>query len=390
MNFSMVITSSEQLLLAKTIGVKEVLLPWAPMSRHRGIETVQDLEVLATQATRLGLAPVLVWDALYTQRDLTQLLTQLEQFPWPLFSAVRCQDYGVLEYLLTQTTRSIHWSAQVAHQNIAALEAVEKMVGSRLGRLVLNLELPIEQIASYAKRLNTPLECLGAGPILLFYSPRPLLSRALGQSSIELTCRGESEETPHKDFGLQQNRHGTFMYHTKDFFILDRVEECQQSGVSWLMLDWNSEHLAPAMTDLTTFIEHPSNALGEALKGQYPRPTIRGYFSQNRSDRLFVHLKNQRTRERGQDLLGTIVDVDSQKGRSCMTLFLERQHLRLGQGLSFKTPDGKERSLVVRQMWDVLGNVMSEAKAGQCVVLDRVGGVCVKTQVWNAPATTLH
>jgi putative protease len=381
MKFSAVVRDAHDLQQLVSAGVSEVILSWSPLSRWPTHESLPAMIELCNSARTANLRVVLLWDILMTERQFTHLLPTLEQFPWHLFDAVRCQDYGVLQFVRKKLpSMPIHWIAEVAHQNISALQTLEKELGLQLERICLNLETPVASIENYASILQTPLELLAVGPLLLFYTPRTLLSKALSDERDNIECLGNSEETPHRDFLLRQNAHGTFMYHPKDFFILDKIEDAKNAKLQWLRLDGRGLKDTPWPEQLNTVIQLQNNLAGEGLKLHYPRPVMRGYFHQNRSDKLFIHLKNDRLQTRHENMLGNIIDVIKKQS---MTLLIDRQGvgLSIGDRLELTTPDGKNKTLTVSKMKNALGESIDRASTGECVVLEHVGGICVKTQV---------
>ena len=104
-------------------------------------------------------------------------------------------------------------------------------MGDQCERLVLSNELSKEKLLEYAHLLNTPIEVLVFGRILLFYSPRLLLS-PLEKTELEnnhsIEAFGTSEESPHSGFPLIENSHGTFMFNVKDLYLLDHLEELKE------------------------------------------------------------------------------------------------------------------------------------------------------------------
>lgn len=383
MKFCAVVANLQELHDLAQAGVSEVLLHWAPLSRWPELHTQEELLDLAKAARALQLRVVLVWDMLPSEERFQKLELILAGFPWHYFDAVRCQDYGVLLYLRDHTSGvAIQWIAEVAHQNINALQTIEAALPGRLDRLCLNLETPVATIAEYAQKLHTPLELLGAGPLLLFYTPRSLLSAAFERAPDEkMECLGSSEETPHRDFLLRQHHNGTLMYHPKDFFILDKIEDAKAAGPQWLRLDGRAfKGQSWPAKELAALIREQNNQSGENVRTHYPRAVIRGYFHHNRSDKLFVHLKNQRLQGRHESMVGSIVDVIK---KNCMTLRLDRAGvmLKVGDHLALTTPDGKHRSMCIHKMRNPLGEDIQTAQSGDCVVLEHLSGVCVKTQV---------
>src|SRR5690606_28287579 len=140
------------------------------------------------------------------------------------FDALRVQDPGALEWSLKNTNKPLQFIAETGNHNFEALKGWVEYCGDRLERIALSIELSRPVLEEFVKKLKVPCELLVFGRILLFYSPRSLLS-PLSPEKIavneELAALGESEESPHKGFPIVENRHGTFMFHIKEFCLLE-------------------------------------------------------------------------------------------------------------------------------------------------------------------------
>ena len=93
-----------------------------------------------------------------------------------------------------------------------------------------------------------------------------------------------SEETPHKGFQIIENDHGTFMLHPKKHSLMDALDEIVGLGIKNLKVD------------LRLFEENLNQLdLKKELKYQFENILfIKGYFNVNKTDKIFVKLKNHR------------------------------------------------------------------------------------------------
>src|SRR5690606_1204270 len=137
-------------------------------------------------------------------------------------------------------------------------------------------------IEEYVKHLSVPCELLGFGRILLFYTPRSLLG-ALAPEKLamngEIAALGESEESPHKGFPLVENQHGTFMFHIKEFCLLDFAQDLEKMGLSYFRVDqrWDNSFL-PEIATLTSNFDQEAFL---ELKEKYSQDLMRGFYLVN-------------------------------------------------------------------------------------------------------------
>ena len=159
----------------------------------------------------------------------------------------------------------------VSQSRYQALQGWCDLAKGKLERLILSIELSKDTIVEYATKLKVPCELLGFGRILLFYTPRPLLSALAPEKfsqNEELAVLGESEESPHKGFPIVENQHGTFMFHIKEFCLVDFANDLRDSGLSFFRLDQRWE-TPSKLSDVTKLCQNFSPEGFEQLKNSY-------------------------------------------------------------------------------------------------------------------------
>ena len=223
------IQNMKELGLAKEHGVSEVIISPKGPSRFG---TLKDSEVneLGRQAKEIGLKSVLELDALLTEQEL--LNVDLKSYELSNFDALRVQDPGLLELVLHKTKLPVQLILEGGNHNLPGLMEWRDYLGPRLDRMVLSIELPKDKLQEYKEALSVPVEFLVLGRILLFYTPRNLLSAMLPEddelrTKPQITAVGESEESPHKGFPVLENNRGTFMFHIKHQFLMEHLSELQ-------------------------------------------------------------------------------------------------------------------------------------------------------------------
>jgi putative protease len=385
MKFVTYAQSEHEISSLKEKGLEEVILSNKDLSRYSKIE---DFNKLAIFAKDLGLKVVLEWDILITEIEFDDSVKDFEKIPNELYDVIRVQDAGVLEYVLSETTKQVQFITESGNHNLIGLKKWLSYIGSRLDRLVLSIELNKTKLEDYCKELNCETELLVLGQVLLFYSPRKLLS-VLNNNEDEnrnkqivtpeyLEALGESEESPHKGFPLLENKHGTFMFHIKDLFLLDKYEELSQIGLTHLRVDIRHKNDDELLSLITNESSRSDNFNG--LKELYGKDVIRGYFQVNKSDVLFKKLKNYRIQRKGTSYLGEVVEIV--KGEYLAINIKTTNSIKTDDDLKFITPEGKELFCKVHFLKDVSYSDIESQSKGQLALMNYMGGVWPKSQVY--------
>lgn len=365
----------------KENGLDEVILGHKEFSRLGKLND-QELSELSARALELNLKRIFEWDILMTEKDFAPLSSKLSQY-LSLFDEIRLQDPGALEFVLNHTDKKIQWVTENGNHNLFGLQQWESYIGERLTRLVLSIEIPKTSLTEYIKELKTPVEILGLGRILLFYTPRSLLSPLVKNSDDPVTksmlqnetfeALGESEESPHKGFPLVENRHGTFMFHIKEFCLLDYVGELSALGLGYFRVDLRSTSL----TDYLSMIKNP-----EEFKDKYPHDLMKGFYLVNKTDVLFPKLKNSRLVRKDEGYVGEILDVA--KGEYAVIQLKGKVKLKVGDTLKFIHPEGKEYLVPVVWMKSTDLGEIEVASENQLILMNTMNGLWVRGQAYLA------
>lgn len=283
----------ERVLLAGS--VQEVLIGPELLCRESWLSNEVAFS-LAKCAVAAGLKPVLVWDVLMPEETLTKVTSELTYWDFSIFSAIRVQDIGALQWLReTKPAMPLQLIVETGNANLPGLKRWESVLGESLQRLILSYQLPEEKIIAFLNELSVPCEVLGAGPILLFYSPRPLLTPKIeitSGASDWLYAVSSSVESHQREFPTLENTHGTFMYLNKDLFILDKLAALAEAGLHTVRID------------LRQVSERPDSAVGfdsllaavvagESKPTQWPKPAFAPFFRRNNTTKQFKKLKPQ-------------------------------------------------------------------------------------------------
>ncbi len=373
-------SSLHDLSLLKDKKIDEVILAARSFSRFGKLSHSEFIQ-MAKRSKELGLRVLFEWDILMTEDVFETKVKEISDY-LPSVDAIRVQDPGALWWVLENTKCPIQFIAENGNHNLKALEGWIDIAQGRLERLVLSIELPKATIQEYVEKLSVPCELLGLGRILLFYTPRSLLSPLNGEKlalNEELAALGESEESPHKGFPLVENQHGTFMFHIKEFCLLDYAKELSEMGLGYFRIDqrWAGwEHL-----DLITNLIMDYNEFQfESFKQQYPQELMRGFYLVNKTDVLFPKLKNARLQHREGNYLGEVLEAE--KSSHLAIMVKNPNGLNVSDKLKILHPKGEIFETKIFSLRNLSLKEVEFIPSGDVALIQFVGGVWVKSQVF--------
>lgn len=358
----------------------EIVVNSRELSRSSTLDLKESIELIK-ESKDLGFNVYFDFDILSTEDSFSKAMENFKRLPLHLLSAIRVQDLGFAYEVFQHTKCGLHLITETGNHNLKGLLTYEDYFGDRLQRLVVSQELNWEKLKTYRESLKTPIEILGFGRILIFYTPRKLVSHQDRFDWIEeqVEVRATSEESPHKDFPVIENRHGTFMYHLKELFLLDRLDLIEASNVDFLRIDIRHRKdidAAGFLKDFSSLKNFPKD-----LKSTYAPKSIRGYFQTNKSDVLFKRLKNHRTQRKDLNYIGEVIDAS--KGQYLALNLKGGQEISSGDLIEIFNPDGKTKVVTVDKLKDTKGEKVSNCSKG-LVLTDYIGGVWVKAQIYKA------
>jgi putative protease len=383
MNLIFPVDSNENLedIISKQTDMISAIIGFREISRYFK-SSLDEAEEYLSKLKQYGVKTYLQWDILMTDTTFAYACSFLSKINLNEFAGIRVQDPGTLYWLKEKFPEvAIHYIVETGNHNMVGLNRWLD-TGANIKRFVLSAELSFDLLKSFRNQLSreVELEVQALGRVLLFYTPRALLTPLGEQDKKNMSNKyiegtGTSEESPHKGFPLIENMHGTFMFNTKDIFIFDELEKVSELHTMFFRCD--SHHLR-----ISEIIDGLKNNIEEdilSLKKKYPVSLIKGFFKTNKTDVLFKKLKNSRIQGRVDNFLGEIVDVKKKKHAG---LFLrDGSTLSIGDIINFTTPEGKVKELTVNQMKNGAGHIIEKAQGGQVVFFPPIGGISVRTIV---------
>ncbi|MBD2099732.1 U32 family peptidase [Leptolyngbya sp. FACHB-261] len=355
---------------ANAPDLAEVLLEPRLLARQ-GKLSDGEVHSLASEALKQGLRPVLVCDVLMTERSMTRVCEQLTHWDLNCFGAIRVSDPGVAYWLQTHfPDLPLQFIAETGNHNLEALQGWCDILASSLERLILSIELPEEKLVEYCQALPVACELLGVGQILLFYSPRPLLSEPSisdGQEELYLETTAAFEEARDRHFPLLQTEHGTFMFLDKDQFILDKLERLQAAGLHTVRLDLR--HLSQA-GDIAVGVDQICHQIREdpvALRTNWPRPTRAPFFKANRTTALFPRMRSTLLEHRNAACLAEVLAGEGGK----YVVFHSLRPFETSLAKSILLPTGEEIAIPQNLAFrDLSGEVADNFESEQILITD--------------------
>lgn len=321
------------------------------------------------------------WDCLQTQPDFEKKIALLKEINLSAFDGIRVAEIGAFHWCLTNTDLPIHLILENGHHNLKGIQAWERIAGDRLERIVLSLELPKEVVKKYTSNLTTPVELQVLGELVLFYSPRSLVKRQLEFKKTTddvpwYQAKANSEESPHRGFTIIENTHGSFMLNPKKQSLLQVLDEVLECGVEFFRVD---QRLLPVGLSELTFCQE--NLIEKAPGEKF----IRGYFNVNKTDKIFVKLKNYRLQRRDENFVGTVVDV---KKDQFIAIKVENKkaELSLDQLIEFTTPEGKKKLMPLKSIKNIALEEIKRIESEKLILVPHTSGISVKTRVNLAKA----
>ncbi len=365
----------------------EVIVSFRGLSRFSENKK-QDLMDLIALNQNFKLNLVLEWDLLSQENHFLRCVGEIKDLPLHEFKAIRLQDPGAINFIKENYEwLKIQLILENGNHNLEGLKRWSDFLGNQLDRLVLSNELSRDHLAKYAES-KLKIEVLVFGRILLFYSPRLLLS-PLDANQIEkvqkdknLEAFGTSEESPHAGFPIIENNHGTFMFNVKDLSLIEQVQELKALSIEAVRFDLRFDGSIQHLEDfLVHTLVHEKNHLNQEIKVHHPRPLIKGFYNINKSDVLFPKLKNKRIERHDQNYLGEIVDVE--RDEQLILINKSKSHvLKMGDEIRLVTPEGKVKVLAIKELKSSSKVALQEVGPEELCTIPYASGIVAKTQVY--------
>lgn len=356
------------------LGVDEIIVSTRELSRFAK-NTYEELLSFISYKKNIKAKLILEWDILMQEGLFAKTAFFFERLPLHEFSTVRLQDPGAINLVKDKYPwLKIQLILETGNHNLVGQKRFIEFLGPQLERLILSNELSKEHLIKYCKEISVPIEVLVFGRILLFYSPRELITPVINKKNDYIEIKGTSEESPHTGFPIIENVHGTFMFNVKDLSLIEHLDELNETGVAAVRYDFRYDDFF----EKAHVILNNDLAINEKIIG--PRPFIKGFYNINKTDVLFVKLKNRKIARSDQGYIGEIVDVERDK-QLCLLL---KNNIEFNEFSKIKiiTPEGKEKIVKNYSTKNSRGDLQLEFKKEEIALISYISGVTVKSQVY--------
>ncbi len=359
-------------------GLGEVLLEHQDLARVGHLDTPSLIKA-AERAREGGLRTVLVWDILCDDAAIAHGGSLLRQINPDLLDAVRTQDPGAAQYILDHFPQlPLHLVLETGNHNLIGIQTWVDVFKPE--RVVLSNELPLKTIAQIREAIDTPVEIMALGRLLVFYTPRKLISPIEPDTDEDdLLQRVISSEEDRKKFPLVENKHGTFMYYEKELFLLPYLDEIEKAGVAYARLDLKFYNPDQVLNPLANYLQSREKADLDTLRGVLGEKLTRGFFKSNRTDKQFKKLKNPHLD--GQDrpsYLGSVMETARKKFMAVMV----EASFKAGDTLVMVNPEGERLEHQVQWIRNLSGQKVATAQAPGVYTLNPGRKISSGTQIY--------
>ncbi|MEK7484788.1 MAG: U32 family peptidase, partial [Planctomycetota bacterium] len=310
----------------------------------------------------------------------------VKQLPLEQIHAFRILDPGVALWFCEQAFPcELQLLCDSGNHNLTGLQEWAKIFAPRLTRLILSSEIPGDSLKSWIPQIPASCEILGLGPILLFYTPRKLLSPHFkhpveeepDSMQEEIRATACAEESQNRSFLTVETQQGTFIYNPKDLCLLEYISELGSIELHYLRLDRYDVPSLPICHKIMEMLKHPSLEHFQQIRQLWKRPLIHGFYSGNRSDSTFDQLKNGLFKNRKEQVVGEIMDVK----RKDYLVIQAHQEIQTGESFCFSSPDGTQKVFQIEKLHSSSGKKIQFLKKGEIGILPWYSHVYTSTLI---------
>ena len=374
MRYCTYLRDQAQLEILASTSIREVIVEHSRLSQLGGLPT-NDLIHLTDQLKQREFSVFLQWDRLMTEPELRECLQVLKRLrPLP-FDAIRVQDAGAAEWVRThETDTALHLIAESGHHNLASIDRLAKHFGPQ--RVVVSPELASAQISEYTNKVNAPIEVLGLGSLLLYHTPRKLLSTRFSKDSTQSLRNPEHlQNNP-----VVESQHGTFLFDRRDLFLLDQLDQLESIGVFVTRIDLRLKRDFSIIEKIDAVVQASDPSERDQFKKTWPQQTTHGFFRANRTDRAFRYLSNPYLRPAGSQPVGTVLETNRASG----IVIMVHEPFHEGEILHCITPQGQSVTLATAPLLDFEKAPLPVATPGGLCRLPPAKHVTPQSQIFRA------
>lgn len=246
-------------------------------------------------------------------------------------------------------------------------------------RVVSARELSLEELKEIRRRIpeDMEIETFVHGAMCISYSGRCLLSnfftgRDANQGACTHPCRWKysvmEESRPGEYFPVYENERGTYIFNSKDLCMIEHIPDLIEAGIDSFKIEGRMKTALYVATVARTYrkaiddyLEDPKlyEAHLDWYRSQISNCTYRqfttGFFYGKPTDEAQIYDSN--TYAKDYTYLGIVGDKDDQGYYSIE----QRNKFSVGEEIEIMKPDGENRVVTVKAIYDEEGNGMDSA-----------------------------
>lgn len=269
-----------------------------------------------------------------------------------------------------------HISTQANNTNYATYQF---WYGLGAKRVVSARELSLEELKEIRRRIpeDMEIETFVHGAMCISYSGRCLLSnfftgRDANQGACTHPCRWKysvmEESRPGEYFPVYENERGTYIFNSKDLCMIEHIPDLIEAGIDSFKIEGRMKTALYVATVARTYrkaiddyLEDPKlyEAHLDWYRSQISNCTYRqfttGFFYGKPTDEAQIYDSN--TYAKDYTYLGIVGDKDDQGYYSIE----QRNKFSVGEEIEIMKPDGENRVVTVKAIYDEEGNSMDSA-----------------------------
>ena len=272
----------------------------------------------------------------------------------------------------------LHVSTQANTTNWAAVKTWETLGASRV---VLARELSFKEIQEIGSQTEVELEAFVHGAMCISYSGRCWLSSYLtgrdgNRGACAQVCRWEfaltEKNRPGETYDVAGDDRGTYIMNSKDLCLLPYLPRLMEAGICSFKIEGRMKSAYYAASVVSVYRRaidacwaDPKHYtvkqewLDELDKVSH-RPYTAGFALEKPDEKAQEY--NSSAYLQTHEFTGLVHDW--QKGRLIVE---QRNHMKVGETLEIFCPDGSLSTLVLEDMWDEEGNVITAAPHAQMI-----------------------
>lgn len=295
--------------------------------------------------------------------------------------AVIVSDLGVFSIVREAAPNlEVHISTQANNTNYKTCEFYYKM-GAK--RIVLARELSLKEIGEIRENIpeDMELEAFVHGAMCMAYSGRCLLSnymtgRDANRGECAHPCRYKyhlvEEKRPGEYFEINEDERGTYIMNSQDLCMIEHIPDIVESGIKSFKIEGRMKSSYYVATVIKAYREAIDSYLKDKENYKFNPEWIKelSKASHREFSTGFYYEKPKRqiygnsSYIRSHDIVGMVIDYDLS---SKIATIEQRNRVFKGEEVEILTPDHKNYSMVLNEMWNEEGEEIEVAPHPQMI-----------------------